>query len=98
MKAQMLVMPLSRLGADLSSDVDTLLGEVLTSKAEDDAVSDIREGELSDATLAERAARRLDYIYEHLRQGEISGSLVGFIDETTQCSVGVRTGNSGDDT
>lgn len=83
-KAQMLVMPLSRLGADLSSDVDTLLGEVLTSKAEDDAVSDIREGELSDATLAERAARRLDYTYEHLRQGEISGSLVGFIDETTE--------------
>lgn len=83
-KAQMLVIPLWRLGADLSSNVDTLLGDVLRSKAEDEAVSDVQEGELSEATLAERAARRLDYTYEHLRQGEISGSLVGFIDETTE--------------
>ena len=84
-KAEVRVVPLSSRELEEAGDVDALLRKVLRQVTSDNQeVSALRKGELSDATLAGRAARRLDYTYQRHRQGEVSGSVVGFIDETTE--------------
>jgi hypothetical protein len=79
-KAQIGVIPLSRLGAAGRLSVEDMLPALLDILSEDVAVSDIEPGESGPATLAGREARRLDYTYTLEGRGRIAGSMVALVD------------------
>jgi hypothetical protein len=80
-KGQVGVVPIASLGATAGQSLDDLLPGLLDVLSADANASDIQPGEIGDATLAGREARRMDYTYQLPGRGQISGSMVAFVDE-----------------
>jgi hypothetical protein len=62
-------------------DLDGALKALLDSMAENEGVSNITPGSYSDARLAGYDARRLDYTFDLQGRGEVTGSMVAFVDD-----------------
>lgn len=79
-KAQVAVIPLSRLGAAGRLSVDEMLPALLDILSDDRAVSELEAGDINPATLAGGEARRMDYTYSLEGRGTIAGSMVALLD------------------
>ncbi len=80
-KAQVGAVPLARLGVFGGQSLDDLLSALLDVLSADATASDMVLDEIGDASLAGREARRMDYTYQLRGRGQISGSIVAFVDE-----------------
>jgi hypothetical protein len=65
---------------EVDIDLDRALKNLLDSMAENEGVSNITPGSYSDAQLAGYDARRLDYTFDLEGRGEVTGSMVAFVD------------------
>jgi hypothetical protein len=83
-KAQVGVIPLSRLSVVGRQPLEQILPALLDILSADEEVSDVQPGPVHEATLAGQGAQRIDYTYQRIDRGQISGSLTAFIDSTRE--------------
>lgn len=79
-KAQVGVIPLARLGVVGRQPLDQILPALLDILSADEAIRDVQFDSARAATLAGQPAQEVEYTYEHIERGQISGTLTAFID------------------